>query len=77
VIETVGIAVVLVVLAAAVLVASFRLGMLVGKRMDRLLAARDSIGGDEEPGTSRPAAPPVPRNRHSGGPIAREENRDE
>lgn len=76
-IETVGIAVVLVVLAAAALVASYWLGMLVGKRIDRALEARVSIGGDEEPGTSRPAAPSVPRNRHSGGQIAREEKRDE
>jgi hypothetical protein len=77
VIESVGIAFVLVVLAAAALVASIRVGMLVGKLMDRALEARVSIGGDEEPGTSRPAAPSVPRNRHSGGQIAREENRHE
>jgi hypothetical protein len=77
VIETVGIAVVLVVLAAAALVASIRVGMLVGKVMDRALEAHVSIGGDAEPGMSRPAAPAVPRNRHSGGQIAREEKRDE
>lgn len=76
-IETVGIAMVFVVLTAAALVASIRLGMLVGNRLDRALEARASIGGDEEPGTSRLAAPSAPQNQNSGGKIGREENRGE
>jgi hypothetical protein len=77
VIETVGIAMVFVVLAAAVLVASIRLGMLVGKRLDHALEARASIGGDEEPGTSRLAAPSAPQNQYWGDKMGREENRGE
>jgi hypothetical protein len=77
VIETVGIAMMFVVLAAAVLVASIRLGMLVGKRLDRALEARASIGGDEEPGTSRLAVPSAPQNQSWGGKMSREENRRE
>jgi hypothetical protein len=77
VIQTIGIAVVFVVLAALAFVASVRLGMLLGLRLDRALEARAAAGAEEElaPSDSVPSAAlqqPIADDKHG-----REEYRGE
>ena len=57
-IEVIGLAVGFVALAALAFVASVRLGMLMGRRMDRALEARVSTGAEEEltPSNAPPSA---------------------
>jgi hypothetical protein len=46
-----------VMLAVLAFVGSVRLGMLLGRRMDRAIEARVRSGGDEEAEESRPGSP--------------------
>jgi hypothetical protein len=77
VIQTIGLAVVFIALAALAFVASVRLGMLVGLRLDRALEARASTGAEEglAPSNAAPSAAPqkpIADDRHG-----REEYRGE
>jgi hypothetical protein len=76
VIETIAVAVGFVVAAGLLFVASVRLGMLVGVRLDRVIEARVSAGesgGKETLGMASLTAV----NTASDGRIGREENRGE
>jgi hypothetical protein len=76
VIGTVAIAVGFVVVAALLFVASARLGMLVGVRLDRAIEARGSAS--ESGGTETPGSAPLTAVKVAGdGRIGREENRGE
>ena len=72
----------LVALAVAAFVASIRLGMLIGLRLDRALEASATAAGDDQIETSSPAPPSTPQNGASnnaipGGANDRQEDRGE
>ena len=76
-IESVGIAVGFVAVAAVAFAGSVRLGILVGRRLDRALEARASVGGGDEAGASAFASSGPAQNEISGGGISREDYRGE
>lgn len=69
--EAIAIAVAFVVLGVAAFVASVRLGILVGRRLDRALEARVASVAAEEPATADST------NQFASGRRGREENRGE
>jgi hypothetical protein len=72
----VALAVGFVVVAAMLFVASVRLGMLVGVRLDRAIEARASAAGSGGPETPSPGTVPA-GNGAIDGRSGREENRGE
>lgn len=71
-IETVGVGLGFVALAAVAFVASVRLGMLVGLRMDRALEARAATGDGEEPAAAGFAPSTAGQDPVSDGSSGRE-----
>jgi hypothetical protein len=76
VIEAIGLAVVFVALAVAAFVASIRIGILVGRRLDGVIEARAAAGVVEE-GTMPLAPDSADQNPQPEGHSGREEERGE
>ena len=75
--QIIGLAVVFIAMAAVAFVASVRLGMLVGLRLDRMLEARASDGAQEDLAPVDPAPSPAPQKPIADGNRGREEYRGE
>jgi hypothetical protein len=67
----------LVALAVAAFLASIRLGMLIGLRLDRALEVSALVAGDDHLETSSPAPSSAPQNGISGDGNDRQEDRGE
>jgi hypothetical protein len=74
-IQTIALAVIFIALAAAAFVASVRLGMLLGLRLDRIIEARASGGAQEELAPVDPAPSSAPQKPIADGKRGREEYR--